>query len=757
MTHARNFARAGALVVALLLAAAAPAFANPPELTLTSPSAGGSLPTDLPSFQGLTSDLLDPLSVQVYAGAAATGTPLLTIEATLGPAGEWSATATEALPDGRYTAVAEQSELGEVGLSAPVTFTLDTIAPTVTLQAPPAYTDKQATTLTGQLGQAPGDVQAVTVTIYEGATVSGAVRASEAAAVSGSSWSYTTPDLPEGAYTIRASQQDEAGNVGYSAAGHLTVDLTPPKVSITPPPELFTVSKPSLSGQAGTAAGDLPTVTLDVYRSPMQEGEGPLQTVQVNAEGGSWSTGASGLTLANGIYTLIAQQEDRAGNVGNSAAVSFTVHSSAPVVTLAHPDLVQRESEGLFAGPGPRFEGTGSTDPEAAATVRLNLYRGDSTSPSARIESVSVPLAGETWSSGLGSALVNGRIYTVQAEQEGPAGEDPGLSQPVKFTVDADPPAVTLAVPAEGASLSGGGLDAIGSAGIAPGDEPEVTVKLFAGDAAAGSPLETLSVPRSGGSWSAPLGALAPGAYTVLAQQSDDVGNVGASAPATFTVVEPGGPPPPSASFSWFPSSPRVGETVSLVSTSTDPTSAIVGYDWDLAGTGSLAAGAQTASTSFSTPGQHAVELMVTDALGASGAVVESIPVSAQPLVLMQPFPVVRIAGSETARNVLIKLLTVQAPAGATITVACRGRGCPVRKLVALAPARRSAAGQGAALVTIHRFERRLPAGVILEVRVAKAGEIGKYTKFVTRRGRLPLRTDSCLTPEGQPMECPAA
>jgi hypothetical protein len=58
---------------------------------------------------------------------------------------------------------------------------------------------------------------------------------------------------------------------------------------------------------------------------------------------------------------------------------------------------------------------------------------------------------------------------------------------------------------------------------------------------------------------------------------------------------------------------------------------------------------------------------------------------------------------------------------------------------------------------TFQRFERRLRAGVTLEIRISKAGEIGKYTRLVVRRGKLPQRVDVCLDPAGvKPIVCPS-
>jgi hypothetical protein len=55
-------------------------------------------------------------------------------------------------------------------------------------------------------------------------------------------------------------------------------------------------------------------------------------------------------------------------------------------------------------------------------------------------------------------------------------------------------------------------------------------------------------------------------------------------------------------------------------------------------------------------------------------------------------------------------------------------------------------------------FERRLRAGVSLEILVTKGGQIGKYTRFTIRHGRPPERVDMCLTSAGsKPLVCPSS
>jgi PKD domain len=281
------------------------------------------------------------------------------------------------------------------------------------------------------------------------------------------------------------------------------------------------------------------------------------------------------------------------------------------------------------------------------------------------------------------------------------------------------------------------------------------------------------------GTWSVVPAALPGGTYTAQAMQTTTPSEgssfpveTAVSAPVTFTVetttsspppvepvqprpLTPPGPPPLTASFSWFPSVPQIGQNVSLVSTSTDSASPITAFAWALMGNGAFAAGGPLMTTSFSTPGSHVVQLNVTDANGRSSVASRTIQVTSAPVILMQPFPIVRIAGSETTSGVRLRLLTALAPIGARVTVSCRGHGCPTKSEGQVALSRKS--NSGTVIVEFRRFERSLKAGVILEIRITKPGQIGKFTRFVVRRGKLPVRVDTCLDAAGvTPLVCPS-
>jgi len=321
---------------------------------------------------------------------------------------------------------------------------------------------------------------------------------------------------------------------------------------------------------------------------------------------------------------------------------------------------------------------------------------------------------------------------------------------PVMFTADAAAPKVTLNSPPSPSSNTTPSFT-----GNASNTTP-VTVDIYAGSSPKGAVVSTATATGTGAAWvsgnASP--ALSSGKYTAVATQANSLvgGPEGMSKPVTFSVTPPA-PTPPLASFRWFPFVPHTGEPVSLVSISTDPTSPITAIAWALTSNGPFQDGGPLLITSFSSSGEHVVRLLVTNANGLSSVATETIKVVGPSAPLMQPFPVVRIAGAETASGVKIRLLGVQQmPAAARITVRCKGRGCPIKVARRIAVSRK----RRAATVEFRAFERSLRFGVTLEVLVSKPGEIGKYTRFAIRRAKLPVRVDMCLDPAGvTPVVCP--
>jgi hypothetical protein len=358
---------------------------------------------------------------------------------------------------------------------------------------------------------------------------------------------------------------------------------------------------------------------------------------------------------------------------------------------------------------------------------------------------------GCSWLTQPAAALEQG-VYTAVASGER-EGEPVPPSAPVTFTVDTTPPEPVIGSPTGAAVTASTFIPVSGTSKSAAGDLPTVTVQVFTAASPDGTPFEAIELPISDGTWGGTIAGLGPGSYTLRAVQSDAAGNVGVSAPVGLTVLSPS---PPVASFSWFPASPQVGEPVSLVSSSTDSESPLTGFAWALGGTVPFSAGRPTITTSFATPGAHVVRLRVTDAAGRAGEATRTIAVRHHRITLMQPFPIVRIAGREMSRGARLTLLTVTAPVSSRVTVKLSGGGRRASSESRLATVRAPNAS-ATVVMSFPHFARPIAAGAVLEVRITKAGEIGKLTRFIPHAGRLPTRQDMCLSASGKPTRCPVA
>jgi hypothetical protein len=451
--------------------------------------------------------------------------------------------------------------------------------------------------------------------------------------------------------------------------------------------------------------------------------------------------------------------------------------AAGPSSTIAHTFSGSTTDE-----PTPAFTGTTN---DILDPVTLKIYAGASDGGSLALQTLTVmpvpfkllPLPSQaTWSIVPATPLKPGQ-YTALAEQTSFITHT-GKSPAVTFTVDTTPPPVVITTPADNAILTVSRPTFSGVAGQAKGDRQSVSLSIYAGNSLTGSPVvPTLVLTPTGDEWT--TGSTGPqlpnGIYTAEVSQSDELGNIGVStvtfaisAPVSDSQAAPATSAPaaasatqsssaPVASFQWFPANPHTGEPVVLASTSTDSDSAITGFAWDLTGAGAFTSTGSALTTSFATPGAHVVRLRVTDAQGLSSVAAETIVVSPAVPELMAPYPVVRIADIVSFSGVTVSLLSVQAPVGATVTVTCHGGGCPAksRDEVATSLKTKNRSG-GVVLISFRRFERALRAGATLQIRVFEPGKIGKYTRFSVRRGRLPVRIDTCLSPAAAtPIVCP--
>ncbi len=210
---------------------------EPPTVSLNQITSPSNVTT--PVFSGNSSETT-PVTIDIYEGSKTEEVePVATATATPGIGdGSWtSSRATPALLKGlrTFTAVAhEPSGIGnKAGKSAPVTFVVDTLAPTVTLHAVAAEGDAKPSFSGTASESAP-----VTIDVYAGAMAGGTAVASLTAEGDGEEWiSGQLPEVLEnGTYTAVASQQSKLGNEpGTSKPVTFIVNTSPPTVVVDTP------------------------------------------------------------------------------------------------------------------------------------------------------------------------------------------------------------------------------------------------------------------------------------------------------------------------------------------------------------------------------------------------------------------------------------------------------------------------------------------------------------------------------------------
>jgi hypothetical protein len=206
---------------------------------------------------------------------------------------------------------------------------------------------------------------------------------------------------------------------------------------------------------------------------------------------------------------------------------------TAPSVALTSPAAGSRTND-----PTPTFAGNAGVEAYDLPTVVVNIYAGGSTGTPLASLTGSIAADG-SFSVTPPAALADG-TYTAQAEQLDEAGNI-ARSSGAPFVVDTRAPAPTITSPADKSVSARATPDFRGSAGTAEGDRSKVTVTVFRGSTAVGTPVQTLnSDVAPDGTFSARAAALADGTYTARAEQSDAAGNTGWSKPATFNVTASG-------------------------------------------------------------------------------------------------------------------------------------------------------------------------------------------------------------------------
>ncbi|HEV7639953.1 MAG TPA: Ig-like domain-containing protein, partial [Gaiellaceae bacterium] len=286
-----------------------------PTVTLTAPAAA----SGTVSLGATGSADIASVAYAISPSGAATWTTLGTANA---PSPFTFAWASGARPDGAYDLRVTATDGGGNQGTNIKAITIDNTAPTGALTQPAAGATVGGPSVALASTSSDGGTGVASVTYQFRPTGPGSFSD-----ISGSTWD-TTTGVPSGAYDLRAKITDNAGNVAFTAVRTVTVDSTPPTLSLA---SLGTMLSGNLTVDASVAGAS-------------------LATLQVRAAGGSWvSVGSSSAppfkiafdsaTIADGTYEVQVIAVDAFGNqaiAGATAPVTFD--NTAPQLIASTPE-----------------------------------------------------------------------------------------------------------------------------------------------------------------------------------------------------------------------------------------------------------------------------------------------------------------------------------------------------------------------------------------------------------------------------------
>jgi Ca2+-binding RTX toxin-like protein len=309
----------------------------------------------------------------------------------------------DALADGEHTLNVIVTDAAGNASTTSLTFTLDRVAlaPVLTLTSDTggSSTDK----ITNSNG-------ALTVTgVEDGATLSYVVDG-------GAASSYYDPDtLADGEHTVELVQTDLAGNVSSIGSITFTLDRSTPDAMVL-----------ALASDSGTSATDNLTNDGALAISGQEDGT----TLSYVVDGGAASSSFNPDALADGEHTVEVTQTDAAGNVSDTASITFTLDRTA-----AAPGLTLTSDTGSSSTDKITSSGALTITRESGATLSYIVDGGPASS---------------TYNP---SALADG-AHTVMVTQIDKAGNISSAGI-LSFTLDKMAPTVT-GVTASGPGVSGG-------------------------------------------------------------------------------------------------------------------------------------------------------------------------------------------------------------------------------------------------------------------------------------------------------------
>jgi hypothetical protein len=440
-----------------------------PVVSITAPTAAYTTNTTQPVTFSISETNQGTTTCQIDSGTPVACTSVYT------PASPMS--------QGAHTITVLHTDLAGRTGSANASFTVDNVAPSISLTAPANGASVSSTTPTVTYTRTEANPGANNQCVLDGGA--------PFYCTSGSA----LPVLGQGSHTLYVTHADLAGNVGTSATNTFTVDtIAPSAPSITTPSAATTFSNLTANTISGSAENN---ATVKIY-------DGATLIGTVTADGsGAWTYAS---TLAVGSHTITATATDAANNVSAaSTAKTIIVDQTNP----AAPSITTPSGATTYsATTAVTISGTA----EANSTVKV-------LDGATQIGTATADGAGN-WS--YAATLASGS-HSITATATDQAGNTGVASSPAKtIIVDTAAPTVTLSAPANGALIST--LTPTVTYSVSDANPGATSFCVIDG----ASPVAC----TSGGT----ITVVGQGSHTVRVTNTDLAGNAGTSATNTFTV-----------------------------------------------------------------------------------------------------------------------------------------------------------------------------------------------------------------------------
>ncbi len=240
--------------------------------------------------------------------------------------------------------------VGNSQTTATGSFTVDSIAPSVTGLLPSGLTNNATPTVSANYSDSGVGVDSATAAIVVDGTTTLTGCTALAASIS-----CPTSGLSQGAHTFAVTVDDLYSNTGSSSGG-FTIDTVNPAVSALSPSGPTGTASPTITADYSDGGSGINSATATITL------DGTVISSGCTATGTGISCTTSG--LADGAHPFSVDVEDIAGNPG-TASGSFTVDTAAPSVTGLSPNGDTSGTPTITAN----FADTGGTGIDAASAV----------------------------------------------------------------------------------------------------------------------------------------------------------------------------------------------------------------------------------------------------------------------------------------------------------------------------------------------------------------------------------------------------